>query len=267
MWNRLFPEQVKFDEYMADLARINKALADHKITLEAATEAARRLHNEYAGMPTIGAGLPDIKLDTGFDPEEQIIKDEDWERQHKESLDKMVEANRAKTQEMAEAWGKMASEAIGSMKGMVDAFKSGDILGGIQKLLDAILQVTKSLRTLGVFGAVGGASVGSASVGGARAGFGGALARGGPVVPGKTYMVGENGPEWFSTKRKGFVTPSSKEAQPQRVVVVPSPYFDVVVDSRAANVAAPMAGQAAVIGVSGSEARMARRSRRNLLAA
>jgi len=147
---------------------------------------------------------------------------------------------------------------------MVDAFKSGDILGGIQELLDLVLNLAVSLSRIGVFGK--GAQT---AFGGSISGFayGGARALGGPVVPGKSYLVGENGPEFFSSKKKGFISPSRQEQQPQRVIVVPSPYFDVVVDQRAANVAAPMAGKAAIIGVTGSEQRMARRSRRNIYAA
>jgi len=141
------------------------------------------------------------------------------------------------------------------MKSMVDTFKSGDILGGIQELLDLVLNVITALARIGTFGSS------------AQTAFGGARAMGGPVVAGKSYLVGENGPEFVTPKRKGFVHPSGSGAQPMRVQVVPSPYFDVIVDHRAANVAAPMAGQAAIIGVTGSEARMARRSRRNIYTA
>ncbi len=49
-----------------------------------------------------------------------------------------------------------------------------------------------------------------------------------------------------------------------RVQVVPSPYFDVVVDRRASNVAAPMAGQAAVMGAQGGAQAISRRGARML---
>lgn len=47
-----------------------------------------------------------------------------------------------------------------------------------------------------------------------------------------------------------------------RVLIMPSAYFDATVDGRAAAVAAPMAGQAAVMGAAGSEAHRFRRQRR-----
>jgi hypothetical protein len=179
-------------------------------------------------------------------------------------LAELGKINEDTTAKMADQWRDMANSAVGSMRSMVDAFKSGDILGGIQTLLNAVLDVLKALKGIGIIGGGAGATTASA---GARGGFGGARALGGPVVPGKSYMVGENGPEFFSTKRRGFIHPSGREGQQARVMVVPSPYFDVVVDRRAASVAAPMAGQAAIVGISGSEARAYRRSRRNIYAA
>lgn len=48
------------------------------------------------------------------------------------------------------------------------------------------------------------------------------------------------------------------------VRIVPSPYFDAVVDGRAAKVAAPMAGQAAMMGAAGGSASVMRRQSRML---
>jgi hypothetical protein len=263
--DRLFPDSAAAIQYQKDLADIDAALEKHILTEEAAAKSRRRLSEEWAGDPMKDL---DVKVEGLPDPDDPIISEDDWQT-HMDAigysaegmLDKTAKLTGQKTAEMAKAWGDMASQAIFDMKGMVDAFKSGDILGGIQQLLDAVLNVLQALQKVGVIGGTaGGAGAGGLAYGGARA-------LGGPVVPGKSYMVGENGPEFFTPKRSGFVSPSGREAQPQRVVVVPSPYFDVVVDHRAANVAAPMAGQAAVIGVTGSEARLSRRSRRNLLAA
>jgi len=94
--------------------------------------------------------------------------------------------------------------------------------------------------------------------------YGGARARGGPVVPGKSYLVGENGPEFVSFGRKGYVSPPKGGGSGQRMIVVPSPYFDVVVDRRASNVAAPMAGQAAMMGAQGGAQAITRRAARML---
>lgn len=49
-----------------------------------------------------------------------------------------------------------------------------------------------------------------------------------------------------------------------RIQVVPSPYFDVVVDGRAANVAAPMASRAAMVGAAGGQQGIMRQQQRRI---
>lgn len=273
----LFPEAAAINEYQAKL----KFIADHYRTMglsaDQAAEATKRLTDQFNALPDEAPGWwegvssnPEFFEGTGvFAPIDIGSGDviDDIRKANEDSLEKITEATRDKTAEMATYWGQMASDAVYYMRDMVKAFKGGDILGGIQALLDTILSVVQALGRVGVFGGGGGAKSASGWASGARSGFGGFRALGGPVVPGKTYMVGENGPEWFSSKKRGYIHPTGKDAEPQRVVVIPSPYFDVVVDHRAANVAAPMAGRAAIVGVTGSEVRANRRARRNLLAA
>ena len=249
--DRLFPEEATTRKFTEELEKLGAAMDSGRISAERYAVAARRLITELGGDTLKNLR---IEIKDPFDPDEPLLPKDEYQT----TLEQLEKLNRDKTAEMAEAWGEMASSAVDSMKGMVDAFKSGDILGGIQVLLEAVLNVVKALQGVGIIG--GGAATGTAGT------YGGARALGGPVVPGKSYMVGENGPEFFSTKRRGFIHPRGSESQ-TRVQVVPSPYFDVVVDRRAASVAAPMAGQAAIIGISGSEARAYRRSRRNIYAA
>jgi hypothetical protein len=254
--SRLYPEAARQLQFEKDI----RALEALKLTAAQTADALGRLRGERAGE----AGLADAPF-MGWAGETEPLGD--FEPKIEGSIEKIADFTGQKTQEMTEAWGEMAASAIDSMRGMVDAFKGGDILGGIQILLETVLDVVRLLGQVGVFGGGAGAGAGAGGLSsGARSGFGGFRAMGGPVVPGKSYMVGENGPEFFSSKKRGYINPG-KEAAPTRVVVVPSPYFDTVVDHRAAAVAAPMAGQAAIIGVTGSEQRMARRSRRSLLAA
>jgi hypothetical protein len=273
-WDGLFPEQAAIQKFEADQKSLKARLDAGKISADDYTEALKRLTDQFNALPEEPPGWWEAgPQNSDFWEAKGIFAPDvpdaaeimgDIGDANKVALDKMGDLTKTKTQEMADAFGTMGAEAVGHMKEMVTAFQGGDILGGIQKLLETVLNVVKLLGQVGVFG--GGAAPATAGVAGARAGFGGYRAMGGPVVPGKSYMVGENGPEWFSSKKRGYINPG-KEAAPTRVIVVPSPYFDTVVDHRAANVAAPMAGQAAIIGVTGSEARMVRRSRRNLLAA
>jgi hypothetical protein len=84
-------------------------------------------------------------------------------------------------------------DAVGSSVGWVtDKLKSAwDWIG-------RVAEKAKSLPGAGLLGDAAG-FVGNT--------FGGARANGGPVRPGATYRVGENGPEWFSPRVTGVITP------------------------------------------------------------
>jgi hypothetical protein len=136
------------------------------------------------------------------------------------------------------------------MKTLAGQLKSGDILGAIQTVLQTVSNVVKTLSEAGII------HLGSTSAT--------PRARGGPVVPGRTYLVGENGPEYVRVGSPGYVTPNKQSTGAARVQIVPSPYFDAVVQGHAAKVAGPMAGQAAVMGAAGGMAGMDRRRSRQI---
>jgi hypothetical protein len=52
--------------------------------------------------------------------------------------------------EMANAWADMAGRAVMSLRGMVQAFKGGDILGGIEQIIGLIGSVLGGLTQMGV---------------------------------------------------------------------------------------------------------------------
>jgi hypothetical protein len=165
--------------------------------------------------------------------------------------EQLAEDARTAKARVIEEFGQMAAGVVGSLKDMVASFKSGDILSGIQGMLDLVLQVLTALSKVGVI-----KTGGTPPIAGARA-------AGGPVVPGKTYLVGERGPEFITPRRSGFVHPNGSGGG-QRVMIVPSPYFEAVVDGRARNVAAPMATQASVMGAGGATMMAARRARQTI---
>lgn len=77
------------------------------------------------------------------------------------------------------------------------------LIGLIEKLaIAAILSLILSSIT-GAGTAIGAASGKFADIFKFLSGFGGARAGGGPVSGGKTYLVGENGPEWFTAPNTG----------------------------------------------------------------
>ena len=94
----------------------------------------------------------------------------------------------------------------------------------------------------------------------------GARATGGPVTSGLPYLVGERGPEIVVPGSSGQVIPNDELSGlggSTSVQIVPSQYFDAVVDTRAANVAAPMAVASGVQarGAAGSDVVRANRRR------
>lgn len=94
--------------------------------------------------------------------------------------------------------------------------------------------------------------------------FGGKRANGGPVTGAKSYLVGERGPEIFTPSSSGRIISNDRIGGMggTRLQVVPSKYFDLVVDGRAQAVAAPIGSRAAMAGAAGGMAGVDRRRRR-----
>lgn len=75
--------------------------------------------------------------------------------------------------------------------------------------------------------------------------FGGGKATGGPIDPSSWYVVGEKGPELFAPGVSGTVIPNggrgSRPTGGGIASIVPSPYFDAVVDGRVVRGSVPVA--------------------------
>jgi hypothetical protein len=244
--DQLFPEQARFNQFQADLATLEKGMKQLGFTAEQTARAVSELTMKFGRESGV------IEEEAFNWPTEVEVELPDVEK----SLDQFQIKTSQVTADVIESFGDMAVSTIGSIREMRDMFKSGDVLGGIEVFLNLILDVLTALGQMGVLKLPGMTTPP----------YGGARARGGPIVPGKSYLVGENGPEYVTPARRGYVNPN-KGLAPQTIRIVPSPYFDAVVDNRAGQVAAPMAGRAAMVGVQGAEMRMARQSRRNLLGA
>lgn len=166
-----------------------------------------------------------------------------------ENATEMAEGTKRTTAEIIDGFGQMAVGTIGAVRSMVDTFKSGDVLSGIQQFLQLVLNVVQALGQIGVIKLPGGQTPTP-------------RAQGGPVSPGRPYLVGERGPEIVSFGRRGFVHPNKGNAGQLRLQIVPSPMFDVVVEDRATRVAAPMVGQGMMMAAGGTMQASARRQRR-----
>lgn len=191
--DRLFPDQAKIRQFRDDLALIDKAEKSKLIDAGTAQAARRQLKIEKDGeTPVVLNDMSDAKiLKPGWDIDKELEKIANG------SLPKLKSSVLETNAQMVESFALMAEGVLHSLRGMVASFKGGDILGGLSSLLDIVLQVAP------LFGAKGGGGVGL--FGGTS--YGGARAMGGPVVPGKSYRVGENGPEFFTPTEAGRISP------------------------------------------------------------
>ena len=151
----------------------------------------------------------------------------------------------------------MANKSLNALSNLAQSIKGGGILDILSSAFNAFGQIAQS----GILGkGLAGSFANFTSISGFRA-------NGGPVSGGKSYIVGERGPEMFTPSRSGYVHANGANdngGRAQTIRVVPSPYFNVVVDQRAAGVAAPMSAQAASGGSIGAQKAMARANSRRL---
>ena len=114
-----------------------------------------------------------------------------------------------------------ARDVLGSISGLAQSIKGGGFLG----ILEGVAGLFLSLGGAGAFGKGLQTRINAPG-----------RARGGAITSNRTYMVGERGPELFSSNRSGYVTPNNKlggGGRASSIQIIPSPYFNVVVDGRA----------------------------------
>jgi hypothetical protein len=151
------------------------------------------------------------------------------------------------------AWTDIARSAIDGVQGVVSAIRGGGLLDILGSLLDAFIQ----LGSTGLFGKTIKTNLGKSS-----GSFGGFRAAGGPTVPGKSYVVGENGPEWFTPRARGFVTPGGSGGRAGGPVT-----FDLRGAVMTADLLEQMNGIAVATGgqlIAGNEANRMKRARQSL---
>jgi hypothetical protein len=132
-------------------------------------------------------------------------------------LERLREGARRDTVVVADSFAQMAQRITSSLQGLANSIRSGDFLGILGGALDIFMQ----LGSAGVFG--GGLQTRLNSVPG--------RANGGLVSSGRSYLVGERGPELFTPGATGFITPRAGNDN-TRISVDASPYFDVRVNGQ-----------------------------------
>lgn len=245
--DRLFPEIKALLDYKADSNTLAAWAKAGKIDADQLTESLRRLRDMYYGAD----GPSVITQDGGF--VEDIT----------DSLpDLVTELNKTSgligryTNDYAESFEISAQRVIGSIGNMAQSIKGGGFLG----ILEGVAGLFLSLGGAGAFGSKLQTRINAPPL---------PRARGGHMTSNRSYLVGERGPEIMTMGgRPGFMTPNNKmgegSGRSTPVHIIPSKYFDVVVDGRALRQVAMGAPGIATAAAQGIQTNMQQSSFRTL---
>lgn len=201
------------DELFPDQARVNAI--DKKLEL---LQKARNAGEKKGGISeaTYQAAKEKLRVDRLGDkagPGSVTDQDKDLDKPFFTNLREMVKIPKEMDKVLFKPLGEMAKQTamdfvdmadgiVDTVRGMVDAFKGGDIVGGIKGILSLVGQVADLVA------GIQGKPNGFQGVG-KTPDYGGPRALGGAVVPGKRYRIGERGPEYVSFGARGQITPDN----------------------------------------------------------
>ncbi|MBB3972512.1 M15 family metallopeptidase [Hansschlegelia beijingensis] len=121
-------------------------------------------------------------------------------------------------EQLAEAQRELGDMGADAVKGFVSDLRAGkSAADALRNALDRVLSRLTDNLIDSLFSSLlggGGAGGGGGLLGSLLGSFGGARAAGGPVAAGKTYLVGEKGPEMFSPSSSGRIIPNKSLAPP-----------------------------------------------------
>lgn len=212
--NRLFPEERAATANSDEKSTLVAGAKAGIITADQLRESLIRLRDSYYGVD----GPVAVTQDGG--PLENLL----------DSLPALADIGKTTAEKLkasnvtiVKSFGDTARDVLGSINGLAQSVKGGGILGILEGVAGLFL-------TLGGAGAFGKGLQGRINAPG--------RARGGSVTSNRSYLVGERGPEMLTMGgRGGFITPNNKmgggAGRATPVHIIPSKYFDVVVDGRA----------------------------------
>ena len=247
--DQLNPVAAGARELAANTKLLDDALKAGQISVRQHTVAIAQLREQYGAF---GEGITDWReiigdVSNGVEVEVPATQEvlsglaDHWEQQS----DRMAAA--------AERQQQALFDTLGSIRNFASSLKSGDIVG----IFESVLGLLE-----GIGGLTGGFKIGGMSFGtGASSRIPG-FANGTNFAPGGLAWVGERGRELVNLPRGSTVTPNHELSGMggPTVQVIPSPYFNVVVDGRIQGAAPAIASQ----GSQGAQIAMARRGSRRL---
>lgn len=222
----LFPEEAEVRRLRAALDEVNEAYRQGMMPEETWRAAREKLIGQVFDAEAAARAAGKMPSPLPQFPTGQISDLGDLVQ---DNADKIEAANDNTIQSFAE----MARDVAGSLGSFAQAVKSGDWLSALQGALDVIGQIA------GIINGTGQPATRTFSIDGARA-------NGGPVMPGRNYLVGERGPEILRMGgRGGSIVPNDQlgGGGVMRLIVEEAPGFASRVVGLSDNVAVERIGQ------------------------
>lgn len=227
--DRLFPDEARTRQYIDDLAILKLQYGGTAENAAKLAEAEKRLRNEwFMSTPAVEG------LSKGFG-------------RYMDAANDATQVSEATTVRIAKTFNDMAQDVLGSLNQLSNSIRGG----GFLDILTSVVGLGLQLGGAGLFGKKVAANINRVP----------AFAKGTNFAPGGLALVGERGPELVNLPRGSSVTPNNELGGMGGIAtIVPSPYFDVVVDGRVMRAAPGIASA----GASGGLAQMRRSGQRRV---
>lgn len=245
IFDRLFPKEADARTYAEEIATLDSALAKGQITAEnhsRAILALRREYQEFGAAVTDAVEIMRVDFAPSLDDVSEKIADS-----LPDALGKLPDHAKFTTVRVAQTFKDMANDILGSLNQLSNSIRGG----GFLDILTGVVGLGLQLGGAGLFGKKVAANINRVP----------AFANGTNFAPGGLALVGERGPELVNLPRGSRVTPNNELGGMGGIAqIVPSPYFDVVVDGRVMRAAPGIASA----GASGGLAQMRRSGQRRV---
>lgn len=224
LMDEIFPVEADLRETYVKWDRLKKYFDEGRLSAERYSDAVAQLWRNFLGLSN---GLPDekIKAVMGGETIDQMSKD--VSDRFVDTMKKLAEKSQITKTIVVKSFKDMADETAAALNRLASAISSGGFFG----ILEAVIGLGTQLGSFGLFGKSIQSSL-NRPIG--QNANGTSFWRGGPS------WVGERGPELLNIPRGASITPNNDLRGMMGggiAQIVPSPYFDVVVDDRVARAA------------------------------
>ena len=216
--DRLFPDEAEIRRFREELATLTAAMKKGQLSTEDYAKAVLAIRSEFSGFTSSYVESASEVVASGIGPTMQDAIDganASWDR----FADGLVNNSRTSRVQVAQSFENMAQDVLGTLNQLSNSIRGGSFLD----ILSGVIGLGLQLGSLGAFGKGVQGRLNKVP----------AYASGTNFHPGGIALVGERGPELVDLPRGARVTPNNEMGGMGRIAeIVPSPYFDVVVDGR-----------------------------------